>query len=1836
MLPHLNPKTAGRPAGWPRLLLALLLLPLMPCIRAEERRELAVGVSKVDITPAYPIRLSGFGFRRAESEGVTHKIWAKAVAFGDAERGPAILIAADTLGVPAEITEEVARRLKAKVGLAPERLAITATHTHTAPMLADVAPTLFGEPIPPEHQGRIDQYTKEFINALERAALEAVADLRPARVSWGRGSVGFAVNRRTAGGPVDHDLPVLLVAEPDGKPRAVYFSYACHCVTLSDNNIGGDWAGFAQLDIEARHPGVVALASVGCGADSNPSSGVTGSKVEICHAQGAEIATEVDRLLKAGLTPLTSLPDAQITHLDLPLDTPRTRQEWEERATRQDAVGHHARVNVARLDKGEPLPTSLRYPVQTWSFGHELAMIFLPGETVVDYSLSLKRELDKRRLWVNGYANEGRCYIPSERILKEGGYEGGDAMIYYDRPQRFAPGLEAKILGAVHGQLKGQFNTGPGTEGIRPLSPSASLKAIRVAPGLAIDLVASEPLIADPVAVDWGADGRLWVCEMNDYPSGVDGNWKPGGRVKWLEDSDGDGQMDRATTFLEGIPFPTGIMPWGRGLYICAAPDILYAEDTDGDGRADKTRVAFTGFATDNYQARVNSLTLGLDNWIHAANGLLGGVIRSPGPGAPPGVDIRNHDFRFHPGSLVVETMPGLSQQGRTRDDWGEWFGCDNTQPLRHYSRAGVYSARNPAAEYSNPARRLPAGPDPTRVFPASTLLARFNDHDYANRFTSACGLAIFRGNALGDQYDGDAFTCEPVHNLVRREVIDRSGLTLASRKGPEEGEFLASSDHWFRPAQARQGPDGALYIVDMYRFLIEHPRWIPPERLAQIDIRAGAAMGRVYRVRSAAASPAKISDLTKRASSELAAALDDPSGPERDRVHAELLWRQDNSARSELLKQARSATLPQARAQALSIAAGLRPLEQAELLGPLGDPDPRVRAHALALAEPLLATQPPGGDSPLLRRVAAMAADPSPHVARQVAWTLGFSDHSLAGEALLRVAAANLGRGEIREAVLSSASHHASALLEGLLNLSTDSASRNAWVGPLLATLGARGDSDGFAKTAGRLLRGSENAAHAARLELGSLLLDALARANLTAAAQRGVEDQLKSLLPLAEAALADSASPEAGREAAVRLLGLEPGAARVGLLVAASALDAGEAVRVAARSLLRQSDPAAAAAEIIRQWPATPPGARAAHISLLVEREATSELLLGAVARGAISPREISTADRERLRRSGGKAVAERARELFAANTGGAASAELERLRPALALGGDAARGKTLFGALCASCHQLDSEGHPLGPDLAALASRDAAYWLQNIVDPSAAIEPRFAAYEIETKDERSLVGIILEESGNSLRVGMPNGLEEILQKSGIGALRALDQSLMPAGLAAELTPAQMADLLAFVARRPAAKSIPGNTPATITPEPDGTLRLTAAKASIMGGEITFEPQFQNIGMWHGQGDHAAWRVEVAKPGDYDIYLDYACAASPGQNVFNLTIADQTLTGKVAPTGSDWSNYRQIKIGTVTLPLGRVSCDLAPGAGLASALIDLRTILLCPAGATPRWPLAPAAPASAEVLRTPEAVARLILAPETSEALRVTSIEANPQFAPRLLELLAEGLEAGGPQEYQRIPWIWRVAIFAGRRGDPAHLRAILERGVPAIDQPLRDWQAVAIGGGIINGLSQMGVSPAGRIGELTKGNAGLEARWRRALELASAMAEDSRAPHGTRYDALRMLGVETFARRGAQLVKHLAPDAHAELQMGAVSALADIGGPEALGALLNSLPGLAEGNRELALDALEKSPALLAQALGGGPTRTLFSTQRLQRLREHPDAAIREAAQKSPAKE
>lgn len=418
-----------------------------------------IGVAKVDITPDYPVRLSGYLARKTESEGVAQRIYAKALAIGSDREGPAVLITLDATGVPLALRDEVARRLQSRRKIHPDRVTLCVTHTHSAPSLSGYLTLLFGEPIPAEHQTRIDRYTRELTDALERVAVAALKDRKPRRLAHGKTTATFAANRRTKGGPVDHDLPVLTVTEKNGTLRAVFASYACHCTTLGAdfNQVCGDWAGYAQEYLENDHPGVTALMAIGCAGDANPHPR---PGLDFARQHGHSLATAVNGLLATQLAPIQSLPECRTKRVELPFDTPPTRAEWEAKAREETPAGYHARVNLARLERGEALRTRLDYTVQSWVFGNDLALVFLPGEVVVDYALRLKREFDANRLWVNAYANDVPCYIPSERILKEGGYEGGFAMIYYDQPTRFAPGLEAIIVNAVHEIVPVRFVTG--------------------------------------------------------------------------------------------------------------------------------------------------------------------------------------------------------------------------------------------------------------------------------------------------------------------------------------------------------------------------------------------------------------------------------------------------------------------------------------------------------------------------------------------------------------------------------------------------------------------------------------------------------------------------------------------------------------------------------------------------------------------------------------------------------------------------------------------------------------------------------------------------------------------------------------------------------------------------------------------------------------------------------------------------------------------------------------------------------------------------------------------------------------------------------------------------------------------------------------------------------------------------------------------------------------------------------------------------------------------------------------------------------------------------------
>jgi neutral ceramidase len=456
-----------------RILALLLATSLSACASAPTAREAAatglipVGVAEIDITPAEPIRLTGYGNREQPTADVRQRLWAKAMAFGG-DPDVAVLIAVDLVGVPSALTEGIARRLS-NAHVRREQFVISATHTHTGPVVGGALPYIFNVPASPAQQQAIDRYTGSLGGKLEEVARAALANRRPSRLSWAIGRAGFAANRRvikdgkwtgfgiTPDGAVDHDLPVLAVHAPDGALRAVLVNYACHATTLEgrDNFLHGDWPGVAKDLIQRRHPGTMALVTIGTGADANPNP--RGGGLPDVERNAVSVADEVDRLLAAPLRPLTSPPRGRIRTIDLDLATLPTRQELEERARKNVPDGFLAQALLARLNRGERLPATASYPIQAWAFGAELGMVFLGGEVVADYGLRLKRELDGSRLWVNAYSNDVAFYVASKRLIPEGGYEVNQSMVYYGQPARLADGTEDRIISTVRELLPPAF-----------------------------------------------------------------------------------------------------------------------------------------------------------------------------------------------------------------------------------------------------------------------------------------------------------------------------------------------------------------------------------------------------------------------------------------------------------------------------------------------------------------------------------------------------------------------------------------------------------------------------------------------------------------------------------------------------------------------------------------------------------------------------------------------------------------------------------------------------------------------------------------------------------------------------------------------------------------------------------------------------------------------------------------------------------------------------------------------------------------------------------------------------------------------------------------------------------------------------------------------------------------------------------------------------------------------------------------------------------------------------------------------------------------------------------
>lgn len=948
---------------------------------------------------------------------------------------------------------------------------------------------------------------------------------------------------------------------------------------------------------------------------------------------------------------------------------------------------------------------------------------------------------------------------------------------------------------------------------IPPTEARDASKTFQVHDGFRLVQAVTEPAVTSPVAAAFDADGRLYVVEMRGYPYADD---VPPGAVRLLEDADDDGVFERSTVFLNDLNWPTSVVPYDGGVFIAAAPEIVYAKDTNGDGVADVRKVVFRGFGTQNVQALVNGLLWGPDGWIYGAGGPNGGRIENVQRPDRPAVEIRGRDFRFRPDTLEFETTSGGGQFGHSFDDWGHRFVCANSNhirqivlPAREMGRNPVYAPPSPVTDIAieggaGPVFRL-SPPEPWRVVrtrqrvanPEFVKKAPPSELYAAGFFTSATGVTIYRGTAYPPEFQGNAFVGDVGGNLVHRKLIERAGPILSSKRADQGVEFLASTDNWFRPVNFVNTPSGTLIVIDMYRETIEHPASIPDPIKRHLDLTSGHNRGRLYEIVPDGFTRKPVRKLAKASVEDLVACLDDPQACNRETAQRLLIERRDDSAVGPLRQAVAARRTALGRLHALWTLDAIDRLDPATLALAFDDPEPNLREQVARLSGPRSAK-----NENVLNGLLKLAGDDDAAVRFQAALALGDVPGPKAADALAEIARrAPANDGWTRAAVLSGLKGRAGDLLAQLQGTPEFLASEagRPWLNELAALIGAEPDR---AVVNNFVAAFSKDGADPA---LTRAALTGLARGlrragkRLDDLLERSLADRLASVYQKAAERAADASAGDSARADAIALMELGPASLAIETLP--ELLDARHpsAVSLASLSVLNGLADPRVGARIVEQWASMGPAVRREAIEVLFARKERRPAILDGLKQEAIRPVDLDPERRRQLLDD--PALKDRARELLSAAGPDDRTKVLDTYQAAADLAGDVGRGREVHKRVCATCHKAADQGLAVGPDLVTVAGRSPQDLIVHILDPNREVAPNYLNYNVEMTDGRVLSGMIADESATSLTLKRAESATDVLPRSQIEAIRSSGQSLMPEGLEKDMSAEQLADLIAFI---------------------------------------------------------------------------------------------------------------------------------------------------------------------------------------------------------------------------------------------------------------------------------------------------------------------------------------------------------------------------------------------------------------------------------------------------
>ena len=937
-----------------------------------------------------------------------------------------------------------------------------------------------------------------------------------------------------------------------------------------------------------------------------------------------------------------------------------------------------------------------------------------------------------------------------------------------------------------------------------PSAPATNAPpAFHVKPGFRLELVAAEPLVAAPVAMAFDENGRLFVVERPDDPGRTGTNAHPG-RIRLLEDAEGGGEFHTSTLYADNLRWASAVICYGGGVFVVAGPDLIYLKDTKTNGIADVREVVFTGFGgtnTPDALARPNNLNWGIDNRIHGASAGVPGLIpESSAPGAPL-TSLAGADFSFEPRALTICADAGPAQSGLSFDNWGRKFTCDFMRPLRSPRYEPRYFARNPyfpppprMLEVASPATSifrlaslehpLPSAARPAAANESAPSTAPVTSVPTATWLTNAQGCVVYRGNAFPSNYLGNVFIADPSAHIIHRFVLREAGLDVTAVRALDETntEFVASPDPSFRPVQIVNGPDGALYVAD---------RSDAKDR------------GRIYRLVPAGFKPPKPPRLGKATAYELAAMLSHPNGWQRDTAGRLLYERRDPKAVQPLASLLANSRVPLARLHALHALDGLGALTPERVLLGLRDADGRIREHAVLLSEKLLGAGPLP-DS-LWDQLRLLAADPSVRVRYQLAFTVGELRRPDSAQVLAALFLRDPTNAWTQAAVFSSLAEGAGSLfimLAGDARIRGDPVGQE-WLRRLAAMIGVQGRVAELSQVLRFMdqLQSEPQRAFALLYALGDGLHrtgSSLALADPEAQAQPFYVQALNALLNYSVA--------EPLRIGGMQLLSVGPYtfASTGDVLLLQLGSGQSEALQSAALAALGRFDDPRIAPALIQRWRVLTPRLRSDAFTALLARTDRVAAVLAALESGTVGSADLSFAQVNFLRTHRNPAIRQRALQLFGPAPRQRPEA-VQRFRPALGLKGVPARGREIFTARCAACHQRNGATQVMGPDLASVRIYGREKVLTAMLEPNAEVRHDYLTYVVETAQGEPLIGLLRDENPITITLQGSKGRPVVLPRDNIQYLQAQPWSLMPEGLEAGLTPQNMADLLEYIITAP-----------------------------------------------------------------------------------------------------------------------------------------------------------------------------------------------------------------------------------------------------------------------------------------------------------------------------------------------------------------------------------------------------------------------------------------------